>query len=124
MATYGTYNTPGGFKLTIYGIVIAMLFFALFYFTRNVYREDYIGRPGAKERAAERLKARNEIREKTTLALNSGGIIDTNKGLMRIPIARAMEMTVKGYENPAGLRSNLVERAQKAAAPAPQPSFE
>ena len=124
MATYGTYNTPGGFKLTIYGIVIAMLFFALFYFTRNAYREDYIARPGAKERAAERLKARNEIREKTTLALNSGGVIDTNKGLMRIPIARAMEMTVKAYENPTGLRSNLVERAQKAAVPAPQPSFE
>ena len=124
MATYGTYNTPGGFKLTIYGIAIAMLFFALFYFTRNAYREDYIARPGAKERAAERLKARNEIREKTTLALNSGGVIDTNKGLMRIPIGRAMEMTVKGYENQTGLRSNLVERAQKAAAPAPQPSFE
>ena len=124
MATYGTYNTPGGFKLTIYGIVIAMLFFALFYFTRNAYRHDYISRPGAKERAAERLKARNEIREKTSVALNSGGVIDTNKGLMRIPIARAMEMTVKGYENQTGLRSNLVERAQKAAAPAPQPSFE
>jgi hypothetical protein len=101
-----------------------MLFFALFYFTRNAYREDYIARPGAKERAAERLKARNEIREKTAVALNSGGVIDTNKGLVRIPITRAMEMTVKGYENQAELRTNLATRAKKAAEPAPQPSFE
>ena len=124
MARYGSYNSPGGFKLTIYGIVIVMLFLAMFYFTRNMYRENPTGRPGATARSQERIKARTELRDKTTAALNNGGVIDTNKGLVRIPIKRAMEMTVKAYEKPESARSNLAERAQKAAAPAPQPSFE
>jgi hypothetical protein len=124
MANYGTYNSPGGFKLTIYGLVIIALFFAMFYFTRGMYRENYAGRPGSKARAAERLKARDELRHKTAVALANGGPIDTNKGIVRIPIARAMQMTVEAYQNPDAARSNLVARAQKAAAPAPQPSFE
>ena len=124
MANYGTYNSPGGFKLTIYGLAIIALFFAMFYFTRGMYRENYAGRPGAKVRAAERLKARDDLRQKSAAALSNGGPIDTNKGLVRIPIARAMQMTVEAYQNPDAARSNLVARAQKAAAPAPQPSFE
>ena len=124
MATYGTYNSPGGFKLTVYGIVIAALFFAMFYFTRDMFRDHYTARPGAKERAAERLKARNEIRQTTADALKNGGTVDAARGIVRIPIAQAMEMTVKAYENPEAARSNLVARSQKAAAPAPQISFE
>jgi hypothetical protein len=124
MARYGTYNSPGGFKLTIYGIVIVVLFSTMFYFTRNMYRENRTERPGATARAEERLKARNELREKTEAALKNGGVIDTNKGLVRIPVSRAMEMMVKAYENPDAARSNLAARAQKAAEPAPQPSFE
>ena len=124
MARYGTYNSPGGFKLTIYGIAIVVLFFAMYYFTRGMYRENATSRPGAKVRAEERLKARNELRATTAAALSNGGMVDTNKGIVRIPIARAMEMTVKAYENPEAARSNLVARSQKAAAPAPQPSFE
>ena len=124
MATYGTYNSPGGFKLTIYGIVIIGLFFTLFLFTRGMYRENRPERPNATARAAERIKARDELRSKTSAALANGGMVDTNKGIVRIPIARAMQMTVDAYQNPDALRSNLVARAQKAAAPAPQPSFE
>lgn len=124
MATYGTYNTPGGFKLTIYGLAIAALFFAMFYFTRGMYRENNIGRPNAQARAAERIKARNELRTTTAAALSNGGMVDTNKGIVRIPIARAMQMTVEAYEHPDAARSNLIARAQKAAQPAPQPSFE
>lgn len=124
MATYGTYNSPGAFKLTIYGIAIAALFFAMFYFTRGMYRENNVGRPNAQARAAERIKARNELRKTTSAALNNGGMVDTNKGIVRIPIARAMQMTVEAYQNPDAARSNLIARAQKAAQPAPQPSFE
>ena len=124
MATYGNYNSPGGFKLTVYGLVIAGLFFTLFIFTRDMYRENSTGRPNAQARAAERIKARDELRQTTAAALANGGMVDTNKGIVRIPIARAMQMTVEAYQNPDAARSNLVARAQKAAAPAPQPSFE
>jgi hypothetical protein len=123
MATYGTYNTPGGFKLTVYGIVIAACFLLMFYVVRNIYRENNPGRVNS-ARAAERIKARNDLREKTTTALLQGGMVDTNKGIVRLPIARAMQMTVEAYQNPEAARSNLVARAQKAAIPAPPPSFE
>ncbi len=124
MATYGTYNSPGGFKLTIYGIVIIGLFFTLFFFTRGMYRENRTERPNATARAAERIKARDELRKTTAAALANGGMVDTNKGIVRIPIARAMQLTVEAYQNPQAAHSNLVARAQKAAEPAPQPSFE
>jgi hypothetical protein len=123
MATYGTYNTPGGFKLTVYGIAIAACFLLMFYVVRGMYRENNPGRVNS-ARAAERIKARNELREKSSMALMEGGKIDTNKGLVRIPIARAMQMTVEAYQNPEAARSNLIARAQKAAEPVPQPSFE
>ena len=124
MAKYGTYNSPGGFKLTIFGIVIVGLFFTLFFFTRGMYRDNRTERPNATARAAERIKARDQLRTNSAAALTNGGMVDTNKGIVRIPIARAMQMTVDAYQNPDAARSNLVARAQKAAAPAPQPSFE
>jgi hypothetical protein len=123
MAKYGTYNRPGGFKLTVYGIVIAACFLMMFYLVRGMYIQNNPGRVNS-ARAAERLKARNELREKTSTALLQGGAIDTNKGLVRIPIARAMQMTVEAYQNPEAARSNLVARAQKAAEPVAPPSFE
>lgn len=126
MATYGTYNTPGGFKLTVYGIVIVACFLVMFYVTRNMFRENNPGRVNS-ARAAERIKARDELRAKTTGALMNGGMVDTNKGVVRLPIARAMEMTVKAYQDPLNtdsVRSNLTARAEKAAAPVAPPSFE
>ena len=123
MASYGTFRSPGGFKLAIYGIVIAAAFLLMFYVVRSMFLENNPGRVNS-ARAAERIKARNELREKSTMALIQGGVIDTNKGIVRIPIARAMQMTVEQYQNPESARSNLIARAQKAAEPAPAPSFE
>jgi hypothetical protein len=124
MATYGTYNSPGGFKLTVYGIVIAACFLMMFYIVRGMYIENNPGRINS-ARAAERIKARNQLREKSATALMNGGVIDTNKpSLVRLPIARAMQMTVEAYKNPEAARSNLIARAQKAAEPVAPPSFE
>ena len=123
MANHGTYNSPGGFKLTVYGIVIAACFLLMFYVVRGMYIKNNPGRVNS-ARAAERVKARNELREKTTTALLQGGMIDTNKGIVRLPIARAMQLTVEAYQNPEAARSNLVARAQKAAEPVAPPSFE
>lgn len=123
MANYGTYNSPGGFKLTIYGIVIALCFLLMFYIVRGMYTQNNPGRVNS-ARAAERVKVRNEVREKTTTALLQGGMIDTNKGIVRLPIARAMQLTVEAYQNPEAARSNLIARAQKAAEPVAPPSFE
>lgn len=124
MATYGTYNSPGGFKLTVYGFVILVAFLMMFYIVRGMFIENNPGRVNS-ARAAERIKARNELREETAAALTKGGVIDTNKpDVVRLPITRAMQLTVEAYQNPEVAHSNLVARAKKAAEPPPAPSFE
>ena len=123
MATYGTYNSPGAFKLTVYGVVIAASFFIMLYMVRSAYRE-YNLPPINHARALERAKVRKELTEKATAALNSTAWVDQPKGIVRLPIARAMQMTVEAYQNPEAAHSNLVARSQKAAAPAPVQSFE
>jgi hypothetical protein len=44
MANHGTYNSPGGFKLTVYGIVIAACFLLMFYVVRGMYIKNNPGR--------------------------------------------------------------------------------
>jgi len=123
MATYGTYNTPGPFKLTVYGIVIIACFLAMFYFTRSMYRGNF-PTPINQDRAAERAKTRKELNEKANAELAAMGWVDKPRGIVRLPIDRAMQMTIQAYQNPTQAHSNLVARAQKAAAPAPVQSFE
>ena len=72
------------------------------------------------DRAAVRAKALAEIRAAETQALNHPGWIDENRGLVRLPIEVAMQITKREWQNPAAARSNLMARAEKAAAPAPQ----
>jgi hypothetical protein len=123
MASYGTYNSPGVFKLTVYGIVIALCFFAMFYLVRSAYR-DYNPRPINQARADERAKVRKELTDKAVQALHSPGYVDRAKGIVRLPIKQAMQMTIEAYKNPEAARANFVARAEKAAAPAPVESFE
>jgi hypothetical protein len=123
MATYGTYNSPGPFKITIYGIGILFSFLIMFYLVRGMYRENYKG-PVNSARATERGKARRELQAKMATLLQTPGWVNSNKAIVRLPITRAMELTVSAYQNPEAAHSNLVARSQKAAAPAPQVSFE
>ncbi len=123
MATYGTYQSPGAFKLTVYGAVIGLSFFAMFYMVRSAYR-DYNPQPVNHARALERAKVRLELTGKAQTNLTSAGWVDQPKGIVRLPIAQAMRMTVEAYQNPEAAHSNLVARSQKAAAPAPVQSFE
>src|SRR3569833_3107033 len=105
MATYGTYNTPGAFKLTVYGIVILASFLVLFYLVRGMYRDNNPG-PSNKARAEERMKTRIAITEKANADLAMTGWMDKAKGIARLPITRAMQMTVEGYKNPEAWHSN------------------
>jgi hypothetical protein len=71
------------------------------------------------DRAAVRAKALAEIRATETQALNNPGWIDENRGLVRLPIEVAMQITEREWHSPAAARSNLMARAEKATAPAP-----
>ena len=118
MAAYGTYNTPGGFKLTIYGIIVLAGFLVMFYVARAMYHE-HTPQPVNAERAAARKKTRIEITAKAEETLKTSGWVDENKKIVRLPIARAMELVIQGYQNPEAGHSNLVERSKKASVPAP-----
>jgi|SRR5208282_2156884 hypothetical protein len=71
------------------------------------------------DRAAARAKALAELRTAESNALNNPGWIDQNRGLARLPISVALQITENEWQNPASARSNLIARVEKATAPAP-----
>ena len=71
------------------------------------------------DRAAVLSKALAQIRATQAVALNEPGWIDQNRGLVRLPIDLAMQITEQKWQNPAAARAGLAARAEKAAAPAP-----
>ena len=97
-------------------LVVAVLIWAMYSFTRPV--------PITQNRAAERKKALGEVRTAETESLNTYGWVDQPKGIVRLPVSRALEITLQQYEkNPVAFRTNLVAAAEKAAAKPPeQPS--
>ena len=57
------------------------------------------------ERAAVRARALAEIRAAETQALNHAGWIDESRGLVRLPIEAAMQITERvGRQDPAAVR--------------------
>lgn len=77
-------------------------------------------------RAAERRKALTELRASNADVMHSQtyiwmpGIPPVNH-IVRMPIDRAMELSIKLWQNPAAARSNLIARVEKATAvPPPQ----
>ena len=96
-----------GSFLILYGVVKLMLHYT---------RADAVGQA----RAAERLKFQKEMRAADTEALTHYGWVDQGKGLVRLPVERAMELAVAAGKNPAAARSNLIERIEKATAVPPK----
>lgn len=112
------YYTPSAPKVFMYAVGILLLFLVMAYFSRNLYRGNNPGSFNA-ARAIERKKAREDLQKTTAEALAKVGWADSNRGLVRLPINVAMDLTVRDYQNPASARSNLVERVRKANVPAP-----
>ena len=77
--------------------------------------------PIDQNRIAERKKFLTEVQSASAEGLNNYAWVDQGKGLIRLPITNAMELTIREYQNPAAARSNLAARADKAFAPAPVP---
>jgi len=77
--------------------------------------------PINKARIEERKKARAEIQAENERALNTYEVLDKAKGLVRLRIDRAMELTLEDYKNPAAARTGMIARAEKAATLPPKP---
>lgn len=76
------------------------------------------------DRAAERTKALAEIRAEEEKALSKAAMIDSKRGIVRLPIETAMKVTARKWQNPAAGRDDLKSRLQKASAPVKVESFE
>jgi hypothetical protein len=73
------------------------------------------------KRVDERIAARKEVEAATTKELNADDylVINAANGVRRLPISRAMELTIQGMQNPAAFRSNMNARVENATKPPP-----
>ena len=72
-------------------------------------------------RAEERAKNLRELRAEENKALSEYAWQNKEKGFVRLPVDRAMELTLAEYNNPQALRAEMLKRVQKLneAPPAP-----
>jgi hypothetical protein len=97
-------------------LVVAVLVYAM----KQYNRPPPLNQAGGEQRR----KALAEIQAANEEALDSYGWVDQAKGLVRLNIDRAMELTLQEYKNPIAARTNLAARADKAAAPPPKVNYE
>lgn len=76
--------------------------------------------PLGEDRVALRKKALAELRAAEAEELNTYAWLDQGKGIVRLPIAEAMKLSLRQWQNPAAARSNLIARVQKATAAPPK----
>lgn len=111
------HESPSKAGSCIYFVAIAGLFLIMSWL---VYYMNVKTTPGAigKDRAAERAETLQGIREAEEQALVQYGWIDKPKGVVQIPVERAMELVEQEWQNPANARNELIARAEKLAAAA------
>jgi hypothetical protein len=74
------------------------------------------------DRGAVLSNALFEIRSNEMVSLSTPAWVDRNRGIVRLPIDRAMQITAGAWRSPAQARADLISRAKAAAAPAPKPA--
>ena len=77
--------------------------------------------PLGEDRVAVRKKALADLRAAEAAELESYGWVDQPKGVVRLPIAVAMQLALREWQDPSAARSNLVARVEKATFVAPPP---
>jgi hypothetical protein len=74
----------------------------------------------AADREVERMKILADFKAANAPLLEKYDWQDKDKGIVRVPLDRAKELVLEEWKNPAAARSNLMDRAAKAFAPAPK----
>jgi hypothetical protein len=71
--------------------------------------------PLGEDRAAVRLKTLTDVRNADAEVLYNSGFVweDQTKGIVRLPITNAMELSLRLWQDKAAARSNLVGRVEK-----------
>ncbi len=94
-------------------LIVAALVWAMQHYTQPP--------PLGEDRVAQRKKALAELRAAEASELGSYGWVDQAKGVVRLPIAEAMQLALREWQTPSAARSNLVARVEKATAVPPTP---
>jgi hypothetical protein len=94
-------------------LIVALLVLAMRHYAQPV--------PVGVNRIEERYKFLQEQRAADAKAMNEYDWQDKDKGVVRLPIQRAIELTLQEWQNPGAARSNLIARVEKATAPPPKP---
>jgi anti-sigma-K factor RskA len=109
-------------SVTVAAVIVCLIFAALVWKTRQYTTPTPLGA----ERSAERAKALVELRAAEIDALTTVAWIDQGKGVVRLPIADALKLAEKQWQNPAQARATLNDRVEKAfyvpPPPPPKPS--
>ena len=110
------------YSVTVAVVIVCLIFAALVWKTRQYTTPAPLGA----ERSAERAKALVELRAAETDTLTTVAWIDQGKGIVRLPIADALKLAEKQWQNPAQARATLNDRVEKAfyvpPPPPPKPS--
>jgi hypothetical protein len=72
------------------------------------------------DRAILITKALADIHATEANALNTPDWVDKDRGIVRLPIGTALQLSENAAQNPAAARADLIARAAKAAAPLPK----
>jgi len=112
-------RTPMSFGAWL-GVVLLFLFFGIFVFVLVA------ATPHGNDYEQKRAKAREEklktMREGANKDLNSYGWVDKGKGVARIPIDRAMQLTLRDLASKRPEPANPIATPAEAAAPGPSPA--
>jgi len=92
-------------------LIVAGLIGIMYYYT--------LPAPVDQARVTERLKNLADLNAQNKEQLEHYAYIDRAKGTIRLSIARAMELTVVEWQNPAAGYTNLLGRLDKALTPPP-----
>ena len=91
-------------------LIMAGLIWVMYHFTQP--------EPVDQSRWAERKRNLSEINAQAREQLDSYGWMDRDRGIVRLPVARAVDLTIREWENPSAGRSNLLALLERAAPPA------
>lgn len=94
-------------------LIVALLVLAMRHYTQPA--------PVGANRVEERYKFLQDQRAADAKALNEYDWQDKDKGVVHLPVQRAVELTLQEWQNPAAARSNLISRMEKATAVPPPP---
>jgi hypothetical protein len=107
----------GRFAAAVLGVLGALLIIGVLVWALRHYTQPP---PVGAKRAAERYENLKQQRAADAKDLNEYAWQNKDNGIVRLPVARAVELTLREYQNPGAARSNLHSRLDKATAKPPE----